>query len=116
MLSLFPELLFLTPFAPLVLRVALAVLLAYDGWHTISRPGFSARFAGISSFVIAALLIAGAWTQPIALLFVIGYTVYLFRPYGPTSVLPRSTIALAIAMALTLVVTGPGVFSFDLPL
>ena len=116
MLSLFPEILFLSPFAPLIIRVALALLMLYDGYVLLGRSQTQARVAALCSFIVAALFFVGAWTQLAAILFAVAFLVYLIFPYGPGTSMPRSTIALAIVMALTLVLTGPGAYAFDLPL
>lgn len=116
MLSFFPEILFLSPFAAVLIRITLAVLLAYDGWNMFSQSGISARVGSVCAFLFAGLLFVGAWTQLAALMYAIAFTIYLVYPYGPKSSLPKSTIALAIVLALTLVVTGPGPLAFDLPL
>ncbi len=116
MLSLFPEILFLAPVAPLLIRVALALLMFYDGWHMFARADMRSRIAAFCAFAVGALLFVGAWTQLVAFLFVIAYLIYLFIPYGPRTSMPLSTMILAVVMALTLVFTGPGKFAFDLPL
>ncbi len=117
-LSIFPEILFLSPFAPLIIRAALAVVLVYDGWYLLSHADARHRVGGICAMIVAGFFLVGASTQPFALLFAISFAIYLFHPYPDNSFssLPRSTIALAIVMALSLVVTGPGAFAFDLPL
>lgn len=114
MLSLFPELLFLSPFAPLVIRAALGAFLLAEGWSQTARHDVYARIVGWCEILIAAALLAGAWTQAVALLAALALALSLALPR--LRAFPKSTIALALAMALTLVVTGPGAFAFDLPL
>lgn len=114
MLSVFPELLFLSTFAPLAMRIALVAVLALTAWQQTSRPGLLAKGSAFIQVVAAAALIAGAWTQPTALAVAIWLAASVFVRDMRT--FPRSTVALAVVMALSLVVTGPGAFSFDLPL
>ena len=113
-LSLFPQILFLAPFSATLIRVALAILLAYVAWDYLSRADMPSRAAGLVKLTLAAALFAGAWTQISALIAALMIAVALIKP--SLSILPRSTLALAFIMALSLVFTGAGVFAFDLPL
>lgn len=114
MLSLFPELLFLAPFSALALRLALSVLLALTAWAHSSRPGGLAKAWAFFEIVVATALFSGAWTQAGALVAVVWLFASLFVREMRT--FPQSTIILALVVALSLVVTGPGAFSIDLPL
>jgi uncharacterized membrane protein YphA (DoxX/SURF4 family) len=113
MLSLFPSLLFLAPFAALFIRVAVAIALVLASWKQMSEGGAVARTLGVLEFVAAAALFVGFWTQAAALLAILLFVAMLLIPNRPY---PESTLLLALVMALTLVVTGPGAFAFDLPL
>ncbi len=62
-LSLFPQILFLAPFSATLIRVALAILLAYVAWDYLSRADMPSRAAGLVKLTLAAALFAGAWTQ-----------------------------------------------------
>lgn len=114
MLSIFPEILFLSPLAPFLIRVALGLLFASAAWTHLKRQDIASRTLSIVEFVIAAALIVGAWTQPAALLGSIVAAVWLFRP--TSRVYARSTVLLALVLSLSLIVTGAGAFAFDLPL
>lgn len=114
MLSVFPELLFLSPLAPFLIRVALGVLFAFTAWTHVQRQDLASRILSILEFAIAAALITGAWTQPAALLGGIVTAVWFFQP--TSRVFARSTVLLALIMSLSLIVTGAGAFAFDLPL
>jgi len=114
MLSLFPEILFLSPFAATIIRIALAALLAYGAWSTVSSPDVRVRVRAIFEIAVAVLLFAGAWTQAAALFAVLLLALSLAVPQMRT--LPRSSVLLALAMAISLVVTGPGAIALDLPL
>ncbi len=113
MLSLFPELLFLAPFAGLLMRIALGVLFMSVAYGRMRKAGTLRVFA-VCDTLLAVFLIFGFYTQAAALLALIcllsWLTIASWRP------LPRSTIFLASVMAFTLLLTGPGPFAFDLPL
>lgn len=113
MLSVFPELLFLSPLAPLIIRVALGLLLAYATWHHVTQQSPKERVIGILAGVLAISLIVGAWTQPAS---IVATLLLLAALSAGSRILPKSTLLLAIAMALSLIVTGPGAFAIDLPL
>jgi len=114
LLSLFPEILFLGRLSPLLIRVALAIVLAYSAWHLFSKSDWLSRLVAIAGAIIGIALFVGAWTQAAALgaLFVIG--LYLFVPSLRTVAL--GTALLSIVLALSLLVTGPGAYAFDWPL
>ena len=114
MLSLFPELLFLAPLAAFVIRVAAGLMIARIAYRHVFTPTTAMRILGIVEGVVAILLIAGAYTQPAALVAALIIAITLFLPTYRT--LPRSTLALLLVMTLSLLVTGAGPFAFDLPL
>lgn len=114
MLSLFPQFLFLSPFAALVIRVTLAIFFVLAAWRHMSERGALARTVSAFELAIAAALFVGAWTQAVALLGLIGASASLFAP--KIRAYPVSTIVLGCVMLATLVVTGAGAFAFDLPL
>lgn len=115
MLSVFPELLFLSPFAATLIRIALAALLMSEGWRQISMSTDTrVRVGGFCEIILAVALLAGIWTQVAALGAVFGLASSLLFP--SFRIFPKSTIWLALAMAVSLVVTGAGAFAFDLPL
>lgn len=114
MSSFFREILFLTPMAAFFLRVAAGSALGLLAYRHVFVPQNSFRVAGIIEGIIAVLLIAGAYTQPAALLGAIVLGIILSIP--AYRALPRSTLALLIVICLSLVLTGAGPFAFDLPL
>jgi hypothetical protein len=114
MLSLLPEVLFLGAFAATLIRISLAVMFAYNAWINVSKEDAAVRTFAIIEIATAAALFIGAWTQAFALAAVLIGVIALVLPQF--RVWPRSTVALMIIMALTLVVTGAGAFAFDLPL
>jgi uncharacterized membrane protein YphA (DoxX/SURF4 family) len=132
MLSLFPQILFLAPFSATLLRIVAGLVflyLAYFHWtnHKAGSEELS-KLIGAASVImyiyalielaLAVGLIAGAWTQAFALLgFVITLKVLLFRR-SLKELRPLSSLSYALlaAICLSLVVTGAGIFAFDLPL
>jgi len=114
MLSLFPELLFLSPFAAFLIRVSIACLLAYAASKHITDSSNTVRAIAVVQGILAILLLVGAYTQVAALIAFLFALISLFTPRW--RVYPKSTLALAAAMSFTLLLTGAGPFAFDLPL
>jgi hypothetical protein len=114
MLSLFPELLFLAPFAAFVIRVVAGFTIGLIAYRHVFTPKTPARVLGIIEGVTAILLVAGGYTQAAALVGAILIAIALIIP--SYRALPRSTLALLLIMTLSLVITGAGPFAFDLPL
>jgi uncharacterized membrane protein YphA (DoxX/SURF4 family) len=114
MLSLLPQILFLGTLAPSVIRLTLAGMLAYSAWKNASRGAIDVRAFSLFETAVAASLVLGAWTQLFAM---VGSLILALSLYLPQfRVWPRSSVALMLVMMLTLIVTGPGAFAFDLPL
>ena len=114
MLSIFPEILFLSPFAATLIRTAVSLLFAYSAWEHFKRPDIASRALACFEILAAGLLFGGAWTQPAALLGMMIIAIWYFQP--TSRVFALSTIALAFVMSISLVLTGPGAFAFDWPL
>lgn len=114
MLSLFPQILFLTPFAALLIRLALVVVLALAAWDHMSRRDTTLNIWSLLELGAAAALFIGLWVQAVALLVFFNAALALFIPKMRT--FPKSTLALTCVLALSLVVTGAGAIAFDLPL
>ena len=114
MLSLFPELLFLAPFAAFIIRVAVGFMLGMSAYRHVFIPAPTMRALGILEGVVALLLIFGGYTQAAAM---VGFFIVALALLLPTyRTFPRSTLAMLLVMCLSLVVTGAGPFAFDLPL
>ncbi len=114
MLSIFPEILFLAPFAALALRLSLAATLLFTAWAHVSRPETLPRIWALIEAATAVSLMVGAWTQPVALFAAAWLFASMF--FHDMRIFPKSSVALALIIALSLVVTGPGAFALDLPL
>lgn len=133
MLSLFPQLLFLTPAAIALLRVVTGAYVLYVAWHISERrsalshekypiigkaPEWLIVPAAFLYAIVGGLLVVGAWTQIAALGAALGMLKLsiLSRSHPSLTVLPVSTYLVLLAVSLALVCTGAGAFAFDLPL
>ncbi len=114
MFTTFSELLFLTPLSATLIRSTLAIVMAHSAWkHTATSTRLSLAFAIVEA-ATAVLLFVGAIAQPAALAAAFVLTTILL--FSQIRTLPRSTILLALAMSLSVLVTGAGAIAFDLPL
>lgn len=134
MLNIFPDLLAFGLFAPLLLRVAAGLVFVSIGWHNLGRsraeeatffeslgwkPGiYFAAGLGAIELTTGLLLIAGLYTQIAALAAAIislgAFTLKRRAPQGITS--SRGFLLLLLVVSLSLLVSGAGLFAFDLPL
>jgi uncharacterized membrane protein YphA (DoxX/SURF4 family) len=114
-LSLLPQLFFLAPFSLIITRGALAALLfiaAKEQWSP-QATALSRLLIGIEG-VIGVALALGFMTQAAAIATLVICGIWIMspqmRPY------PLSSVLLAIVMAITLILSGAGLFAIDLPL
>ena len=133
MLSLFPGILFLAPLGTALLRVVAGLYFIYAAYGMMAAKDElrSGRFplvghpaewmvlgGALGTFVIGVLLVVGLWTQVAAILGALGalkFAAYV-RWYEPALPLSSATGILLFVICLTLIVSGPGLFAFDLPL
>lgn len=134
MLSLFPTLLNYSIFAPLILRVVLGLIFLDLGalkfrsekkrWVDsfkalrLNPADFFVALYGALQIIGGVLLVVGFWTQGAALAFVIFTAVELYIEWTAKDVLKRDMVfyLLTFVISLSLLLTGPGAYSFDLPL
>ncbi len=133
MLTLFPDLLTYSFFGPTIVRLALGVaLLSIAHRHFLGRNHAEGELRhpfgalaptialGLPIIETAAgiLIVAGLFTQIAALLtLLISVKLWLMPKRYPAIASPGAlTLLLMGAVALLLIVTGPGAFAFDLPL
>lgn len=114
MLSLFPELLFLSPFAAFLIRIALAAVFGYGAFSRVRSGALLLKIFGAVDALLAAAFLIGFSTQLAAILGTICTVAWLMKP--DWSPYPKSTAALALVMCISLLVLGAGPFAFDLPL
>jgi uncharacterized membrane protein YphA (DoxX/SURF4 family) len=121
-LSLLPSLLPYGQVSPLIIRVVLGITLAYFGYEKIKGRG---RSSGSNSVVygaveifIALFLVIGLFTQLAALLNGVILVIKLGAKARERKLLSDGInyYILLLAMAISLLFTGAGLFAFDLPL
>ena len=132
-LSLLPQLLFLSPLAATLLRVAAACAIFYvanyikQNREMIMRtslpivgnpPSWMLWFSAIIMFLTAAALFFGYWTQAAAIIgAIIAAKMYIGNAMVPSIIpLSRGTSALLFVICVSLILTGAGAFALDLPL
>lgn len=118
-LTLFPQLLSFGFFAPLFLRVIAGLYLIYLGKERISKKY---KWSSALYFLSGLAVVLGLYTQVAVL---VGISMFKFDFYFEhwinrknTPVTPEMyfTYFMAVFILLSLIVTGPGAFAFDLPL
>jgi uncharacterized membrane protein YphA (DoxX/SURF4 family) len=132
MLSVFPHILFLSPFSATLLRAAAGIIFLMLAWNhctrrkelsdvpfiVVGRGGWIPLLASTLETLVGIALIAGVYTQVAAL---VGALLALksfvwHRQYPQFFPLSRTTAALLFVICVSLLVTGAGPFAFDLPL
>lgn len=132
MFNTFPDLLVYTFFAPLLLRVSVAMLFFYLAYNAlvhrravanlsfpiIGGGGWAPWVAVVVYGAIATSLLLGIYTQIAALLGISALLkVHFFeRAYPVLAPISRGTRFFAIVVLCTLLLTGAGALAFDLPL
>ena len=132
MLSLFPQILFLSSFSATILRVTAALVLLYLAYVHFSNKRaaseeLSTLIGGANVIIyiyallelgVAVALFVGAWTQLAALVgFVIAIkALFIRRSLRELKPLSQLSYALLAVICLSVFITGAGVFAFDLPL
>lgn len=135
MLNPFPSLLTYSLIAPLILRVTLGYILANTGFLKLTKeksrwePLFEILgvhkqkvlvnqiIAGIE-IIGGIALIAGAYTQIAALVFVLLTGIEMYIEHQDEGLIKRTIVfyILLFVIALSLLFTGAGFLAFDLPL
>lgn len=114
--SLFPELFNFSFLAPFILRIALGVPLIKHGFgKIINGEKTPSRILGGIVFLSGILLVIGLFTQATAIVvsLIIAISSIILRERHPRSWTER---LIKLAIAVSLILTGPGLFAFDLPL
>lgn len=120
MLSLFPSLLSWNQLSPLIIRVVLGVVMFYWGYKGLRDKSTSGtkKLGNAGEAIIGILLVIGLWTQAAAGIAAIGLIVCIVGKIKSKAFLTDGVnyTLLLLVLALSLLVTGAGAFSFDLPL
>ncbi len=114
--TLFPNLLTYSFFAPFILRLAIGGIFLCAAWKTWKEnaPG-GGRVASAVSAILGAALIIGIFTQLAALLGIAKVIGLAFQKKIPSVFHSKTFAILAIAILISLILTGAGAHAFDLP-
>ncbi|MFA6432844.1 MAG: DoxX family membrane protein [Candidatus Paceibacterota bacterium] len=118
--SVFPFLLAYEQVAPLILRVVLGVTLAYFGYQKIrgdgSSSGSNSKIYGWVELLIAIFLVIGLWTQVAAMLNAVILLIKIGFKIRHKAFLTDGInyYLLLLAIAISLMLTGAGIFAFDI--
>ena len=113
--SLFPELFNFSFVAPFVLRIALGIPLIIGGFRKIiAKEKTPQRILGGIVFLSGIFLVIGLFTQAAT----IAVSLIIINSIIKKGRHPRSWTErfIKLAIAVSLILTGPGMFAFDLPL
>ena len=134
MLNPFPDLLYFSMLAPFILRVVVGLIFLDLGalaWKQekgrwlislstlqVPNPRLALKILGFVEIVGGVMLILGFYTQIAALLLAILTFAEAYVEFKDPSILKRSMVfyVLLFAITLSLLLTGAGSFSIDLPL
>ena len=134
MLSIFPQLLTYSFFAPFLLRIAVGAIFVWYGYGKLvldtdkkskffesikMKPGWLYVWIfGLIELIGGVFIIVGFMTQLVSLIFAIISLACFFIKWKNPDSLTTSKMAyiLLFVIFVSLIVTGPGFKSFDLPL
>jgi len=132
MLSLFPQILFLSPLGTALVRVVAGIVVLSLAWNHYKNRGelSTMRFivigggmwvpilAAIVEAATGAALVVGLYTQAAAIIGAILALKSLVwkRRYSAFFPLSYTAAFLLLAVCISLIVSGAGIFAFDLPL
>ena len=132
--NIFPDLFAFSFMAPLILRVIIGLIFLNlgslklgrerAGWVSslnilgIRPAGFFAVLLGIAEIIGGLLLIAGAYTQLVALILAVIAMSELLIEYREESILKRDFVfyLLLTSICISLLLTGAGLYAIDIPL
>lgn len=132
MLSLFPQILFLAPFGTTLLRIAAGAVILLLAWKhfrereklagvpfvIIGKGAWIPLLAALVELATAAGLILGIYTQAAAIfgMLLALKSIVWKRRYPAFFPLSQTASFLLFVICLSILITGAGVFAFDLPL
>ncbi len=114
-LSIFPSLLTFGLLAPFLLRVGVGLFIILFGWERFNKPY---KLSSIIYFATGIMLMVGLYTQVVVIIgiILIKFDYFVDRKFSPISKDKMIIYFLVAVILLSLLVTGPGLFAFDLPL
>lgn len=119
MLSVFPSLLSWSLFSPFIIRIALAAVLIFWAYKTFSRGNadMSTKAISLLEGIAGILLIIGLWTQVAALIIALDLLYKIGQKVAKKSFLTDGVnyYLILLVLALSLLITGPGLFAIDYP-
>ena len=132
-LNPFPEFLWLSFFAPLVLRLVLGMFFVWHGYmRQVKMKGilvktYNSRFGesgtlvltiqNIAEIVVGIMLVVGWYTQIAAIAgLVLAVILSIKGNRGDLCLHPRIVYIFVAAISISLLATGAGPFAFDIPL
>ncbi len=118
MLSIFPELLNYSQLAPVILRIALAVVFLYFGYLSFKIEGNKySKAEGAIKIIIGLFLLAGFLTQIAAFLASLAMIAEAIKEKMAGGFIKRKVLKFLIfAIGVSLALLGPGLLAIDLPL
>jgi hypothetical protein len=132
MLTLFPQILFLSPLAPTLLRFAAGIVFFQIAWElyekrdelsrmkfiVVGKGAWVPLFSSLVAFLTGVGLVLGIYTQAAAIVgAAFALKSFVWHPRYPRFfTMPRTVSALLFIICLSLILTGAGAFAFDLPL
>ena len=133
MLNPFPELLFLSLFAPLFLRIGMGLTLFFTSFDQLVEkrslatnrfisiwPKYGVRFlwiVGVSEIIIGLSFVAGIFVQYFAILSaIVSFLAIFSRKFQKATYRHMTFYVLTFVISLSLLVTGAGKFAMDAPL
>ena len=122
MLTLFPSLLTYEQAGPFIIRIVLGITLAYFGYQKILKRGKSSGsnsvIYGAAEIFISLFLVIGLFTQLAALLNAIILAIKLVAKARDKALLTDGInyYILLLAMAISLLFLGAGMWSYDIRL
>lgn len=132
--NIFPELFSLSLIAPLLLRIALSFIFINLGYLKLTKEkagwigslnvlnlkpaGFLVVLLGSVEIIGGLLLLAGAYTQLVALILGVICLSEMFVEYEEESILKRDVVfyLLLAVICVSLLLTGAGLYAVDVPL
>ncbi len=114
-LSVFPQLLTYSLVAPLILRLAVGILRLLAGF---ARHRKKHKWLAVFYFLSSLFIIVGLYTQiaVIVAVLLVKFDYYMEKKAGTLSPEKKALTILMVVILLSLLLTGPGLFAFDLPL